>query len=348
MKWPWSKPEVRSSSYADTVISRIMASAGASSDGSALAALETAARIWGAGLSSATLKPENNLALRSVSPVVLDAVGRGLCRVGESLHAISVVNGQVSLTPCGSWTVLGSEDPSTWTYRINLAGPSTSRTITLPADSVLHVKYSPHPSRPWAGRSPLQMASDTGLAAARLEKATSEELNFTQSQMLTPRRSSGDYGMADSLNPEAIQKIVDAFASHVHTGAFILPSDVVPQRLGPEPPQAFAELRVLFENSIYAACGIPPSLLSSTGNAGAMRESFRQVLHALLKPLGAILGAELREKLHPDAELSFDSLRAGDVVGTARALGSLVKAGLSPQAAAAIVGITADEVEVSP
>ena len=77
-----------------------------------------------------------------------------------------------------------------------------------------------------------------------------------------------------------------------------------------------------------------------------MRESYRQVLHALLKPLGAILGEELREKLHPDAELSFDSLRAGDITGSARAFGSLVTGGLTPKSAAAIVGL--GEVEVSP
>ena len=192
------------------------------------------------------------------------------------------------------------------------------------------------------------MGSDTGLAAARLEKATSEELNFTQSQMLTPRRSSGDYGMADSLNPEAIQKIVDAFASHVHTGAFILPSDVVPQRLGPEPPASFPLIRDRLENSILSMCGCPPSLFSSTGNGGALREAFRQILHSLLKPLGALVAEELREKLDPDASLDFAALRAGDVVGTSRALGSLVKAGLTPQAAAAIVGIAEDDVEVSP
>ena len=83
MKWPWSRPEVRSSSYADTGYGSDDGECwSGASDGSALAALESAARIWGAGLSSATVKPENNLALRSVSPAVLDAAGgRSLCRV---------------------------------------------------------------------------------------------------------------------------------------------------------------------------------------------------------------------------------------------------------------------------
>ena len=80
-----------------------------------------------------------------------------------------------------------------------------------------------------------------------------------------------------------------------------------------------------------------------------MREAFRQVLHSLLKPLGRILEEELQAKLHPDASLSFSEMRAGDITGTSRALGSLVKAGLTPQAAAAIVGLDDDEVqEVTP
>ena len=76
-----------------------------------------------------------------------------------------------------------------------------------------------------------------------------------------------------------------------------------------------------------------------------MRESFRQLLHGLLKPLGAILAEELREKLHPEANLSFHALRAGDITGSARAFGSLVTGGLTPQSAAEIVGL--DDVEVS-
>ena len=83
-----------------------------------------------------------------------------------------------------------------------------------------------------------------------------------------------------------------------------------------------------------------------TGTGTAAREAFRQVLHSLLKPLGAIIAEELREKLDPAAVLDFSELRAGDIVGTSRALWeSLVKAGLSPAAAAAIVGL--DDVEVS-
>ena len=167
-------------------------------------------------------------------------------------------------------------------------GPSTARAITLPGASVLHIRYAPPPSRPWAGRSPVQMAVDTARAAGRLETATSEELNFTQQQVLSPRRNPGDYGLTDSMSPENIQKIVDAFSAHVSTGCFVVPADIQAQRLGPEPPDSFALLRDRLENSILA-----------------MREAFRQVLHSLLKPLGRILEDELRAKLDPDARPEF-------------------------------------------
>ena len=344
--WPWSKPEVRSSNYTEQIVSQLLAGASGANDGSALAALETAARIWGAGLSSATLKPENNLALRSVSPAVLDAVGRGLCRVGESLHAISVFNGQVLLTPCGSWSVHGGDSPESWSYRCTLNGPSSTREITLPAASVLHVRYSPSADRPWRGRSPVTLALDTFKAASRLEGAAKEEFSFTQKQLIAPRRGAGDFSPIDNLQPDVITKIVDSFAQHVGAPTIVLPADVVPSRLGPEPPDSFALLRDRFEQSILAACGIPPSLIAAQANGTAMRESFRQILHSLLKPLGAIIGEELREKLHPDAALDFSALKAGDVVGTSRALKSLVAAGLTPESAAAIVGIE-DHFEVS-
>ena len=208
VRWPpWAKPEVRES-YTDQVVAQIMSHAGGASGGGALAVIETASRLWGAGLSSATVKPDTP-ALKGVSAVVLDSIGRSLCRDGESLHVIDVRGGRVELTPTANWTVRGDSDPASWMYLCNMNGPSTSRAITLPADSVVHILNAPHPSRPWSGRSPMMMASDTARAAGLLEHATSEEMTFTQKQLLSPRRNQGDYGMADSMSPDQITKIVD-------------------------------------------------------------------------------------------------------------------------------------------
>ena len=76
--WPWARPEIRSSSYTDQAIAQLLASASGASDGSALAAIETAARWWGLGLSSATVTP-SNLATKAITPSVLDTIGRIAC-----------------------------------------------------------------------------------------------------------------------------------------------------------------------------------------------------------------------------------------------------------------------------
>ena len=199
--------EVRERSYTDTVIARLVAASAGAGDGGALAAIETAARWWGLGLASATVKPEKNLALDALTPSALDTIGRALCRFGESLHVIAVRGGRVTLTPTASWTVHGSDDPASWLYRVTLSGPDSTRTITLPAASVLHVRYAPHPSRPWAGRSPC----DAGRWTPRELRACSKprqpgNSNSRKRKCLTPRRSAGDYAPTDSLTPDTISR----------------------------------------------------------------------------------------------------------------------------------------------
>ena len=186
VKWPWRRPEVRSANYTDQVVSRLLAAASAKGDGGALGAIETAARWWGAGLGSARVTPSSS-ALAAITPSVLDTIGRGLCRAGESLHVIDVRAGRVTLTPCGAWTISGSDDPGSWEYLCTLSGPTSTRTVTRESASVLHVRYSPDPARPWIGRSPMAMALATARVAGLLENATAGELNFTQQQVLTPR-----------------------------------------------------------------------------------------------------------------------------------------------------------------
>ena len=168
--------EVRES-YTDTTIARLLAAASGAGDGGALAAIETAARWWGFGLASATVTP-STLALTALTPSVLDTIGRALCRAGESLHVIDVRRGRVTLTPCGGWAVHGSDDPASWTYRCDLSGPDGTRTVTRPGASVLHVRYAPHPSRPWKGRSPVRLAVDTARVAGLLENATAGGTRF--------------------------------------------------------------------------------------------------------------------------------------------------------------------------
>ena len=294
-----------SESYTDQVISvGSWPSASGASDGAALAVNRGNRRKNGGAVDLASPQPSNQTALRSglSRPPYSTPIGRALCRSGESVHVVDVRGGRVTLTPTASWSVHGSEDPSTWFYRVNLSGPDSTRTVTLPQTSVLHVRYAPSPDRPWAGRSPVALALDTAKAASLLETATAGELGFTQTQMLTPRRAAGDFGVAETLAPDTLSKIVSAFSEHVNVGAFVLPADVTPSRLGPEPPDSFPLLRDRLENAMYAMHGIPPASdrsTNSTGTCQCVKRFGRCSTWACSNHLGAIIAEELQREVRP-------------------------------------------------
>ena len=102
-------------------------------------------------------------------------MARDLIRRGEFVHVIEVDRGGVRLTPAGSWDVRGRWDPATWRYRCDLFGPSGNVTRFLPADAVVHGRYSVDPARPWWGVSPLGWARLTGKLHANLEDAIADE-----------------------------------------------------------------------------------------------------------------------------------------------------------------------------
>ena len=79
--------------------------------------------------------------------------------------------------------------------------------------------------------------------------------------------------------------------------------------------------------------------MSEKAEGTAQREGFRRFMNLTLLPLGKILEAELSDKLDADVKLSFDSLMASDLTGKARAFGSMVKAGLDLEKAAALSGL---------
>ena len=112
--------------------------------------------------------------------------------------------------------------------------------------------------------------------------------------------------------------------------------DWVQRRLGADPPAALAGLHDTTAQAVLAACGVDPLVCGfARGDGTAMREAYRRLERLVLGPLGRIVETELAAKLDaPDLALSFDSLRASDFAGIARAYKALTEAGLSPDAAA--------------
>ena len=181
--------------------------------------------------------------------------------------------------------------PASWTYRCHgiragryPTGDTGSRQACFP------LPVAPHPSRPWAGRSPVQLAIDTARAAALLETATAGELNFTQQQVLTPRRNQNEYGLADALSarndPEDRERLCGACQYRMLCGPRRRASAATRTR---NPRTASRSCVTGSKTPCTPRMAYRPLLSTHKANGVSMREGFRQILHGLLKPLGALV-----------------------------------------------------------
>ena len=340
MRWPFAKVEKREA-YTDAITAALFAAASGGNvppSVEALGAVEAAAGLWSRAFASATVEPQT-LATQALTPSVLAAIGRGLAVRGEAVFVLDV-NGVAQLTPASSWTVSGGTRPETWRYAIELPLPSGKISKhTLSADAVLHVRYATRPAAPWAGVSPLGMASQTQALAGWIERRLAEEASTATSYVLPlPEGADVDKLKADIKGGRGRLHIVDTTAAAWGDGTASAPrADWKSNRLGANPPDSLGKLRSDVKADIFGAYGIPSSI---HGTGGSARESYRQFLSSTIQPLAKLVVEELALKLDtPTLALDFSELRAADIAGRARAYGVLINAGMPPAEAAEATGL---------
>ena len=338
--WPFGKYENRESAT-DAIVSALISQAGGSSvppSVEALGAVEAASGLWSRAFGSATVEPSTPATL-ALTPSVLAAIGRGLAGRGEAVFEIEV-NGAVQLTQAASWKVAGGTRPETWRYAVELPLPSGKvAKRTLPAESVLHLRYATRPGAPWAGISPLGMADETRALATWIERRLAEETSTATSYMLPlPESADVDKLKADIKSGRGRLHIVDTTSTGWGDGRVAAPQrDWKSNRLGADPPEALGKLRSDVKNDIFGVYGIPSSI---HGTGGSARESYRQFLSSTIQPLAKLVVEELADKLDtPTLALDFTELRAADISSRARAFKQLVDAGMDPAKAAQIAGL---------
>ena len=338
--WPFGKVENRESAT-DAIVTALISQAsgsGVAPSVEALGAVEAAAGLWSRAFASATVEPQT-AATMPLTPSVLAAIGRGLAARGEVVFVLDV-NGAVELTQASSWKVSGGTRAETWRYTVELPLPTGGVVKRpLPAESVLHVRYATRPAAPWAGISPLGMASETQALAAWIEKRLAEEASTATSYVLPlPEGADVDALKADIKGGRGRLHIVDTTAAAWGDGTASAPrADWKSNRLGASPPDSLGKLRSDVKADIFGAYGIPSSI---HGTGGSARESYRQFLSSTIQPLAKIVVEELADKLAvPTLALDFTELRAADISGRARAYGVLINAGMPPAEAAEATGL---------
>ena len=344
MRWPRTRRADTRAAYTDALISVLTSRAEAAETlPSATGALEAAAGFVSRSFAAAEVEAAPMYAA-ALTPDCLALIGRHLIACGEIVLLIDVHGGELMLLPAQSHDVMGGPDARTWRYTLTVPGPSEIRTLTAPAEAVVHIQYARDLSRPWAGFGPIQRAALAGRLSAETVKALADESAMPRGGFL-PLPVGGDDPTVASLKAD-IKSLAGEIAT-VEAGdwggaAGGGSASWKVERVGAHPPESLVKLASVATSEIYAACGLSPSLFD-TADGTSKREGYRQALFGVIAPLGRIVQAELSRKLETDVRLDWTELRAADVAGRARAFQSLVGAGMDMTQAAAASGVLATE-----
>ena len=283
-------------------------------------------------------------ALPTLTPTKLEIVIRALLLRGNFVGVIEVSrDGRIEVLPAAGYDLTGAANPQTWRYRVDLAGPSRTVSLTRPGNGIVHVRLGATSGQPWAGVSPLTSAGLTAATLARIEASMRDESGARVGYLLPIPEGLADPSV-DALREDLKTMrgqvaLTESTLGGLGSGRQNAPqADWTPKRFGPAIPQHNVELRVNVGANIVAALGIP-SVLFDGENGGGMREAYRQLLAATINPLANLIGAELSEKLERPVAFSFNRLAAADVAARARAYGSLVTAQMAPDRAERLAGL---------
>ncbi len=347
MRWPWlrgTEKREAGGDYSDTILRLAEAeAAGTAADHGATAAVESVAGALSRALAAATVGPDSVAPL--VTREVLAQIGRDLIRHGESLHAIREAGGMMRLIPCASWNFEGSHDPASWTVRATAYGPSTSTTWHLPFSSVVFVRWGGDPGSPYRGSSPMRYASGTARLQAELERTLGDEAAGPIANIFSSPNSGVkelQEAKADITKARGRTVVVSSDVPHTWTQdrpASGVRRDWESSRLGPAPPPALVEVRRDAFAATVAACGATIALFDDSDGT-AQREALRRWHLGTVRPIAAMIEAELGAKLMAPVRLAFDAYPT-DLSVRAMSFQKLVNGGMSLKRAAAISGLMA-------
>lgn len=306
--WPWAKPEMRAG-YSDAYVDAVLAAA--SGDGAAAVA-ETAAAELAAGLferafASAKVMPDNP----AITPQYLAEAGRALVLRGEHVSMIDMVDGRVMLRSASRHEVRGVR---ALTYRLTIDGPDGEFVRVVPADGVVHLRFSTDPGRPWRGIGPLARAGLSSRTAAALELRLGQESNARVGYLL-PVPVDGQDEKVEHLRRDLAQlkgqaALVETTSAGWDQGRSQAPQrDMVPSRVGANPPAALVQLRQQSFDHVLAACGVPLPLSNAAADGLTVIRAYSRFTINTVEPIAKVVAGELSDKLAASVEFSFPSYR---------------------------------------
>ena len=295
-----------------------------------LGALQTAAGAVARALATAAVDGDRGALPASTRY----AIGYDLVRHGQFVALLQIQRDGAArlLRADANSPTYGGPERESWRYNLTIGGPSHTRTLTAPADTVAHILWNSDSITPWRGRSPLAVAAASGSLAARIAHSLTGEAAIP-SVRVTPMPMGQQEGAAQLL------------ADRLRRGGLVFPetamsaggqgrvaaplTDWKANRYGFDAPDSAVKLHQLLTEEIGCACGVPAAMMAGARSAGpAMKESFRQFLLLTVEPLAALVAAEVGRVIESPVRLRFDALAAVDAPGRARAVHVLTQSGI--------------------
>ena len=343
MRFPWTREIRQDTDYGHALLAAIFAQAQGTKGPikARVGAVAAAAGWWARAFASAKVTP--GVVGDAFGPALRGYTGRQLILRGEVVFVLDGVGG-LSLTPVSAWDIVGGPDPSTWTYKVTVNGPSQSVALDVPASRILHLMYQRSESQPWRGVGPLEDCQETHNLAMALETRLRQEVGGPVG-MVVPMPDGGGQtsGLEADVNTMRGEvRLTPSTSNNWQTGAQGAPrTDWRELRIGAAPPEVLARLRTDAGRDILAACGVPGGLVGQSDGT-TLREQLRQFLHIGVNPVAGELADTIRQAFDLD-EFNFDfsAMFASDLSGRARAFGQMVKGGMDVEKAARLTALVA-------
>ena len=233
------------------------------------------------------------------------------------------------LMPAVLADIRGGADPRSWTYRLQDAAPTESKTFVAPSRDVLHFRVGVEPLTPWRGRSPLGRL--TGEAAAEFE------------QLLSDRRPEYAISYPDmSLDADDIRQLKaqldrlqqDRLPVTLGDGAAVMPL--------PKITETVTAARSDVAAHVAASFGLGAGFFSQSTTGTSMREAFREFLNHTLQPIASMIGMEATSKTGIATEIDISRLRLVDLVAAAKSFAAFREAGMPEDEALERAGLAND------
>ena len=262
-----------------------------------------------------------------------------LVQNGEAVFVVRIVNGSPMLYPAHVVSLRGRLDELI--YDVEIIGPDRSIELRgLSRDSVAHLKLHPDPSRPWRGRSWLDVAGPDGVALARLVLRFCEETIGPTGKALA--RVAGASGGAVDWYKETSKTL-----SRMRGGISILGDNLQGNtppamfRLGVDVPGPVLQLYEKLGAAVAQSLGFPPQLVGITATgATARRDTLATWVRGVVSGWVSTWAEEFARVLETPFQWNMaESLQADNLPGRIRGAATLRAAGWSAEDAERLAGL---------